>query len=128
MTLFQRVLTCKFLPAMILTPTRLFYPGFRAKTSAHLARFFSANASIRYENVLVSRPDPAVALITLNRPKALNALNAAHFSDISMALKEADENPDIGAMVLTGSDKAFAGTSHHMFSSKRIDDCLGAHE
>ncbi|KIM54404.1 hypothetical protein SCLCIDRAFT_1222004 [Scleroderma citrinum Foug A] len=93
---------------MILTPTRLFYPGFRAKTSAHLARFFSANASIRYENVLVSRPDPAVALITLNRPKALNALNAAHFSDISMALKEADENPDIGAMVLTGSDKAFA--------------------
>lgn len=93
---------------MILTPTRLFYPSFRAKTSAKLARFFSANAPMRYENVLVSRPDPAVALITLNRPKALNALNAAHFNDISMALKEADENPEIGAMVITGSDKAFA--------------------
>ncbi|KAL4074341.1 ClpP/crotonase-like domain-containing protein [Scleroderma citrinum] len=63
---------------------------------------------MRYENVLVSRPDPAVALITLNRPKALNALNAAHFNDISMALKEADEDPAIGAMVITGSDKAFA--------------------
>jgi len=103
--------------SMILTPTRLFYPGFRAKTSAKLARFFSANASTRYENVLVARPDPAVALITLNRPKALNALNAAHFNDISMALKESDENPEIGAMVITGSDKAFAGASHRMFSS-----------
>ncbi|KAL4080162.1 ClpP/crotonase-like domain-containing protein [Scleroderma yunnanense] len=93
---------------MILTPTRLFYAGFRAGSSVQFTRSFSASASMRYENVLVSRPDPAVALITLNRPKALNALNAAHFNDISMALKEADEDPAIGAMVITGSDKAFA--------------------
>ncbi|KAI6129411.1 ClpP/crotonase-like domain-containing protein [Pisolithus croceorrhizus] len=59
-------------------------------------------------NVIVSKPDPAVALITLNRPNALNALNAAHFNDISSALREADQDSSIGAMVITGSDKAFA--------------------
>lgn len=56
----------------------------------------------------MSKPDPAVALITLNRPNALNALNAAHFNDISRALREADQDPETGAMVITGSDKAFA--------------------
>ncbi|EGN99622.1 hypothetical protein SERLA73DRAFT_35166, partial [Serpula lacrymans var. lacrymans S7.3] len=61
-----------------------------------------------YANVLTSRPDPSVALITLNRPKALNALNAAHFNDIYDALLEADRDDAVGAMVLTGSDKAFA--------------------
>lgn len=76
---------------------------------ARPARFFSTSLSARYENVLVSRPEPGVVLITLNRPKALNALNAAHFSDIANALKEADDDASVGAMVLTGSSKAFAG-------------------
>jgi len=49
-----------------------------------------------------------VGLITLNRPKALNALNDALVDEVSAALDnfEADEN--IGAIVITGSDKAFA--------------------
>ncbi|KAG2128511.1 ClpP/crotonase-like domain-containing protein [Suillus bovinus] len=74
------------------------------------ARFFSTSlrAQREYANVLVSRPSPGVALITLNRPKALNALNAAHFQDISDAMKEADEDASVGAMVLTGSERAFA--------------------
>ena len=76
---------------------------------ARPTRFFSTSLSARYENVLVSRPQPSVALITLNRPKALNALNAAHFNDIASALKEADNDASVGAMVLTGSSKAFAG-------------------
>lgn len=81
----------------------------RAARLARPARFFSTSLPARYENVLVSRPEPGVALITLNRPKALNALNAAHFRDIASALKEADDDANVGAMVLTGSDKAFAG-------------------
>lgn len=74
------------------------------------ARFFSTSlrAQREYANVLVSRPSPGVALITLNRPKALNALNAAHFQDISEAMKEADEDVSVGAMILTGSERAFA--------------------
>ncbi|KAG2747721.1 ClpP/crotonase [Suillus brevipes Sb2] len=73
-------------------------------------RFFSTTlrAQREYANVLVSRPSPGVALITLNRPKALNALNAAHFQDISDAMKEADEDVGVGAMILTGSERAFA--------------------
>jgi len=75
------------------------------------ARSFSTSlrAHREYANVLVSRPNPGVALITLNRPKALNALNAAHFQDISDAMKEADEDASVGAMILTGSERAFAG-------------------
>jgi enoyl-CoA hydratase len=75
------------------------------------ARSFSTSLHVsrEYANVLVSRPNPGVVLITLNRPKALNALNAAHVQDISDALKEADEDASVGAMVLTGSERAFAG-------------------
>ncbi|KAF8555676.1 ClpP/crotonase [Imleria badia] len=80
----------------------------RAARLARPTRFFSTSLPARYENVLVSRPEPGVALITLNRPKALNALNAAHFRDIASALKEADDDAGVGAMVLTGSDRAFA--------------------
>lgn len=74
------------------------------------ARFFSTSLRTQrdYANVLISRPSPGVALIALNRPKALNALNAAHFQDISDAMKEADEDASIGAMILTGSERAFA--------------------
>jgi len=49
-----------------------------------------------------------VTLITLNRPKALNALNSALFSEINDAALRADADPSIGAIVITGSDKAFA--------------------
>ena len=64
----------------------------------------------QYENLLVSRPDPGVELITLNRPKALNALNSALFVELNEALKKADEDGNVGAIVITGSDRAFAGT------------------
>jgi enoyl-CoA hydratase len=66
-------------------------------------------SSSNFNNILVSRPDPRVTLITLNRPKALNALNAELFKELNVALREADEDKEIGAIVLTGSEKAFAG-------------------
>lgn len=49
-----------------------------------------------------------VALITLNRPEALNALNSALISELNHALDELEGNRDIGCIVLTGSAKAFA--------------------
>lgn len=49
-----------------------------------------------------------VGLITLNRPKALNALNDALMDQLGEALLAFDRNDDIGAIVLTGSEKAFA--------------------
>ena len=60
-----------------------------------------------YENIIVETRGK-VGLITLNRPKALNALSPDLMREVAAALDmfEADEN--IGCMIVTGSDKAFA--------------------
>jgi enoyl-CoA hydratase len=47
--------------------------------------------------------------VTLNRPKALNALSSPLFKELNNALVKFEEDKEIGAIVLTGSDKAFAG-------------------
>jgi enoyl-CoA hydratase len=60
-----------------------------------------------YENILVERRD-RVALITLNRPKQLNALNDALMNELKSALDEYDGDEGIGAIVITGSERAFA--------------------
>ncbi len=63
-----------------------------------------------YENVIVEKKgtDGRVALVTLNRPKALNALNGPLMKDLISALNHLDEDPGVGCIVLTGSEKAFA--------------------
>jgi enoyl-CoA hydratase len=60
-----------------------------------------------YEHILTETRDHVV-VITLNRPKALNALNAALMDELGRALKAADADPEVGCIVLTGSEKAFA--------------------
>lgn len=47
--------------------------------------------------------------VTLNRPKALNALSSAVFVELNDALTAYDKDVETGAIVITGSDKAFAG-------------------
>jgi enoyl-CoA hydratase len=61
-----------------------------------------------YETITVDRPEKRVALITLNRPKALNALNLQAMHEITTVAAELDRDPEVGAIVLTGSAKAFA--------------------
>jgi len=80
--------------------------------------------SKNYENILTSRPEPGVALVTLNRPKALNALNTALFAELNEALRLIDADKEIGAIVITGSEKAFAGTSTLVVSIHRNADSL----
>jgi enoyl-CoA hydratase len=60
-----------------------------------------------YETILVESRGP-IGLITLNRPKALNALNAQLVGELNRALDAFDHDPDIAVMVLTGSERAFA--------------------
>jgi enoyl-CoA hydratase len=60
-----------------------------------------------YHNILVERRG-AVGIITLNRPQALNALNAALIAELASALDVFESDDAIGAIVLTGNDKAFA--------------------
>ena len=61
-----------------------------------------------YEHILLERDD-AIAIITLNRPKQLNALNAAILNDISAALDALADDDQARAIIITGSgDRAFA--------------------
>jgi hypothetical protein len=80
-----------------------------------------------YENIIVdTHPDRKVALITLNRPKALNALNDALFQDLLHATKVLDRDDNVRCIVLTGSRKAFAaGADISEMQFKTYEECYG---
>ena len=63
---------------------------------------------MNYEMITVRTEGERVGVITLNRPKQLNALNDQLMNELGDALKGFDADPAIGCMVLTGSEKAFA--------------------
>jgi len=60
-----------------------------------------------YETIIVEIAD-GIALITLNRPDALNALNTQLLDELATAVEAADASDKVRCIVLTGSDKAFA--------------------
>jgi len=60
-----------------------------------------------FETILLDRKD-RVGIITLNRPKALNALNSQLMREVVAAVEELEADAGIGAILLTGSEKAFA--------------------
>jgi enoyl-CoA hydratase len=60
-----------------------------------------------YEMILVDRKQ-AIGVITLNRPEAMNALNSQLMDEISYVLKDFEADDEIRAIVITGSEKAFA--------------------
>ena len=62
---------------------------------------------MNYQNIL-TRLEGKAALITLNRPKALNALNGELMEELGTALKAFDADENIGCIIITGSEKAFA--------------------
>lgn len=71
-----------------------------------------------YETIIVEIDDD-VALIRLNRPDALNALNSELLTELSQALTEADRNDKVRCIVLTGSEKAFAAGADIKEMSKK---------
>ena len=60
-----------------------------------------------FRTIEIERHGRAMAL-RLNRPEALNALNAELIAELDVALSDFEKNPEIGCVVLTGSEKAFA--------------------
>ena len=60
-----------------------------------------------YETIILDIAD-SIALITLNRPQALNALNGQLLSELMQALETCDADPAVRCIILTGSEKAFA--------------------
>ncbi|HEY0439872.1 MAG TPA: enoyl-CoA hydratase [Xanthobacteraceae bacterium] len=79
-----------------------------------------------YENVVVETHGK-VGLIRLNRPQALNALNSALIAEVETAVAAFEADTDIGCMVLTGSEKAFAAGADikQMSGMSYIDAYMG---
>jgi enoyl-CoA hydratase len=78
-----------------------------------------------FENIIVETKD-RVGVITLNRPKALNALNSALIGELNQALDAFEADAAIGAIVITGSEKAFAaGADIKEMASKSYIDVYG---
>ena len=75
-----------------------------------------------YETIIVE-VENHIALIKLNRPDALNALNAELLMELVDALEYAQKNEMVRCIVITGSEKAFAaGADIKMMSSKSFSD------
>lgn len=78
------------------------------------------------EDLLVTRPEPGVLLVTLNRPAARNALRTATLNQLAQVLAGAEADADVGAVVLTGSEKFFAaGADLKEMADKGPIDLLG---
>jgi enoyl-CoA hydratase len=75
-----------------------------------------------YETILVEIHEQ-VGLVRINRPRARNALNSAVLLELAEALEDFDNDPGIGAMVITGDDEAFAAGADikEMAESSAID-------
>ena len=61
-----------------------------------------------YETLIVETPQPGVTLIRFNRPEALNALNDLLMNELTAVLDDAEADPSVHCMIITGSDRAFA--------------------
>ncbi|KAK9458242.1 ClpP/crotonase-like domain-containing protein [Dipodascopsis uninucleata] len=88
------------------------------------ARVFFSTKPMEY--LLLSKPAKGVLLVTLNRPKALNALCTPLILELNDVLKDAHLDNDIGAIVLTGSERAFAaGADIKEMKDKTYADVYG---
>ncbi|MDQ3248270.1 MAG: enoyl-CoA hydratase-related protein [Chloroflexota bacterium] len=80
---------------------------------------------MEFQDIIVERPTDHVGLIRLNRPAALNALRAQLMEELVNALQTFDRDPAIGAMVITGNDKAFsAGADITEMAAATVTDML----
>ncbi len=125
-----------------LTGLRPLVSRFSTSSSLRIIRSYSVAMSSSYEHLLISTPkagvglskgfsrisvgsfivpsaDDACLIVTLNRPKALNALSGAVFVELNDALRKFDQDKDTGAIVITGSEKAFAGRTSVVRTTSR---------
>ncbi|MGI9440348.1 MAG: enoyl-CoA hydratase-related protein, partial [Parvibaculales bacterium] len=79
---------------------------------------------MKYENILVERRG-AIGLITLHRPKALNALCQVLMDELTLAIEAFEADEKIGCLILTGSEKAFAaGADIKEMADKTYSDVM----
>ncbi|EFA77414.1 enoyl-CoA hydratase [Heterostelium album PN500] len=68
---------------------------------------FCTTSTTGFQNILVEKKGK-VGVVTLNRPKALNALSDGLINEINSAVKQFQEDKEVGSIIITGSEKAFA--------------------
>ena len=79
-----------------------------------------------HSDILVDTPKPGVRLLTLHRPKVLNALRSGLLQELTAELEAAREDATIRAVVLTGDDRAFAaGADISEMADKTAVDVVG---
>lgn len=86
----------------------MFFQIFRPLTKTYSLSLKSWNMFCSQLQYIKFEKQEKVGLITLNRPKALNALCDGLIKELNTKLLECDADPSIGAIVITGSEKAFA--------------------
>ncbi|XP_069835356.1 enoyl-CoA hydratase, mitochondrial [Dendropsophus ebraccatus] len=94
----------------------------------HPALYRQYSAGPSYQYIVVERRGQSqnVGLIQLNRPKALNALCDGLMTEINQALDAFEGDPQIGAIVITGSEKAFAaGADIKEMQNRTFQECYG---
>lgn len=91
--------------------------------------FAKAFSNASYSHIIVEKrgADNQVGLVQLNRPKALNALCDELMKELGEAMESLDNDPYIGAVVLTGSTKAFAaGADIKEMQPRTFKDCYNS--
>ncbi|XP_051167901.1 probable enoyl-CoA hydratase, mitochondrial [Leptopilina boulardi] len=117
-----------FVPRLLVN--RIFAAEFRKNISntVPIKKFYSSAAAVQnYEFIKVETTGEKknVALITLNRPKALNALCDKLMTEVNEAVKNLDNENSIAAIVITGSEKAFAaGADIKEMQNNNYSDCI----
>jgi enoyl-CoA hydratase/carnithine racemase len=77
-------------------------------------------------DILVTRPEPGIALVTLNRPEKRNALRAETFAELGAAMAELVPDPETRAIVVTGAgDRAFSVGADLSSPPSSVDDIDG---
>lgn len=90
-------------------------------------RRFASGANYQYIITEKKGKNSSVGLIQLNRPKALNALCNGLIEELNQALATFEEDPAVGAIVLTGGEKAFAaGADIKEMQNRTFQDCYSS--
>ena len=113
--MLRQAFSTQWLPSSARCLRRCSSPSFtgqlqRVAVARTPSSFFSTSTPRAYEFLKTERRGEKenVGVIRLNRPRALNALCDGLMTELGEALRELDADDSVGAIVLTGSDKAFA--------------------
>ena len=86
----------------------------RAMSQSSQSSASQASTAVAGDRLVLSERRGAVLVLTLNRPKALNALSSPLFAELNAEFDKAQREEGVRAVVLTGGEKNFAGESYEL--------------